>query len=85
MGFIWRKFQIFQGLLRVVLVLLGVDLGLICIVFLKVYLGLRSKKTGNSREAERRRSREASKQESKEAKKKRKTLMENAEKRRSRT
>jgi hypothetical protein len=80
--FIWGR--LVQGLLRVSLVLFedwsGVDLGLICMIFLMVYLGLRSKKQGT---AEKRRSKEASKQENKEAKKQRKAEKQNAEKRRS--
>ena len=61
-----------KGLLKVALSFFGwfgVGLGCIYIVHLGGYLGLRSKKAANSREAERSRSRQAKKQKSKEAEK----------------
>ena len=95
LGSVWGKFQslgIFQGLLKVVLVFWGLVLGLfnrvglgrISIMHRGVYLGLRSKKTENSGEAEQWRSREAKKQKSKEAEKQRSREKKKSKKQRSR-
>ena len=81
LGFVWGKFQTFRVLKGLLSFRIG--LGCIDIVHIGVYLGLRSKKAENSREAEKWRSEEAKKQR-RQAKKSRKSKSREAEEWRSR-